>query len=103
MMIMDRRDLNDYCTWLFDVLFEIYNKIDCSKYSTFERRYVGRISELLFNVWLENALESRKINKNEIMELDFDVEENKNFAFKKFVSEDSSVFKSKVFKKKVWE
>jgi hypothetical protein len=31
---------------------------------------------LLFNVWLENALESRKINKNEIMELDFDVEEN---------------------------
>lgn len=76
MIIMDRRDLNDYCAWLFDVLFDIYDQIDCSKYSAFEKRYVGRISELLFNVWLEYALESGRINKNEIMELAFDVEEN---------------------------
>lgn len=37
---------------------------------------MGRLSELLFNVWLNNAIACRNVSKNEIMELDFDVEEN---------------------------
>ena len=76
MMIMNRSILNDYCVWLFDILFEVYEKIDCSNYSPFEKRYVGRISELLFNVWLAKALENGAIKRHEIMELGFDVEEN---------------------------
>lgn len=76
MMIMAGNILNDYCTWLYDVLFEVFKNIDCSKYTAFEKRYIGRISELLFNIWIENALACGKIRKYEIMELDFDVEEN---------------------------
>lgn len=76
MMIAERKIIDDYCTWLFDVLFAVFGKIDSSKYNAFEKRYIGRISELLFNVWLEKAIECGKIKRNEIMELDFDVEEN---------------------------
>lgn len=76
MMIMEQNLLNEYCTWLFDVLFEVFKQIDCRNYSAFEKRYVGRISELLFNVWLEKVLESGRVRKDETMELDFDVEEN---------------------------
>lgn len=76
MMIAERGIVCNYCKWLFDILFEIYKKIDTSNYSVFEKRYVGRIGELLFNVWFEKAIECGKFKKNETMELDFDVEEN---------------------------
>ena len=76
MMIMEKSFFNDYCTWLFDILFEVYKIVDCSSYTAFEKRYVGRLSELLFNVWLENAIASGKVKKNETMELAFDIEEN---------------------------
>lgn len=76
MMIAERDIINDYCTWLFDILFAIFKTVDSSNYSAFEKRYIGRISELLFNVWLEKAIECGKIKKSEILELDFDVEEN---------------------------
>lgn len=76
MMIAEHTLLNDYCTWLFDVLFDVFKKIDSSNYSAFEKRYIGRISELLFNVWIIKAIEGGKIKKNEIMELDFDISEN---------------------------
>lgn len=76
MMIAERGIMNDYCEWLFDVLFDVFERVDSSSYSAFEKRYVGRISEILFNVWLEKAIQSGKIQKNEILELAFDVEEN---------------------------
>ena len=76
MMILERDLLNDYCTWLFDILFEVFKRIDRRNYSAFEKRYIGRISELLFNVWLEKVLEDERVKKNEIMELAFDVDEN---------------------------
>ena len=76
MVIAERNIINDYCEWLFDVLFTIYKKIDSSNYSTFEKRYIGRMSELLFNVWFEKAIDCGKIKKNETLELDFDVDDN---------------------------
>ena len=57
MLIMKKEILNEYCTWLFDILFELQNRIDESKYDTFHARFYGRISELLLDVW---------INKNQI-------------------------------------
>lgn len=76
MMIMEKSFLNEYCTWLYDILFEVFKNIDCSTYTAFEKRYVGRLSELLFNVWLEQAISSEMLKKDETMELAFDVEEN---------------------------
>lgn len=76
MMIMDKRLLNEYCIWLFDILKNVFEQVDTSNYQPFEKRYIGRISEILFNVWLIYKVENSDINKNEVMELDCFVEEN---------------------------
>lgn len=55
--IMKKDILDKYCTWLFNILNELENRIDPSKYDAFHARYPGRISEVLLDVW---------INKNNI-------------------------------------
>ena len=57
MFIMKKEILNEYCTRLFDILFELEKRTDASKYDSFHARFYGRVSELLLDVW---------INKNEI-------------------------------------
>lgn len=76
MMIIDRNLLNDYCDWLFNILDDVFKQIDTTNYPVFTKRYVGRISEILFNVWLERNLGSGIIKKSEVMELKCNVEEN---------------------------
>lgn len=76
MMIMEKSLLNDYCTWLFDILDDLFEQIDTTSYPDFTKRYVGRMSEILFNVWLEKKLSYGEISKNEIKELKCSVEEN---------------------------
>ncbi len=54
-MLIARRDIYDaYCSWLFDILFELENRLDISSYAPFEARVFGRIGELLLNVWVEH-------------------------------------------------
>lgn len=68
MMIM-RKDLFDsYCNWLFDILFELENRIDAKskKLSAFQGRFYGRVSEIIFNVWLDYQIKSGVVTKNEI-------------------------------------
>ncbi len=57
MFIMKKDILNDYCNWLFDILFELEKRVDNAKYDAFHGRFYGRVSELLLDVW---------INKNNI-------------------------------------
>lgn len=57
MFIMKKEILNEYCTWLFDILFELEKRTDASQYDSFHARFYGRVSELLLDVW---------INKNQI-------------------------------------
>lgn len=52
MFIMKKEILNEYCTWLFDILFELEKRIDVTKYDAFHARFFGRISELLLDVWI---------------------------------------------------
>jgi hypothetical protein len=52
MLIMKKEVLNDYCKWLFDILFELEKRIDVSKYDDFHKRFYGRISERLLDVYL---------------------------------------------------
>ena len=52
MFIMKKDKLDEYCTWLFDILFELEKIIDISQYDTFHSRFFGRVSELLLDVWL---------------------------------------------------
>lgn len=69
MMIMDKKYLNDYCSWLFDILFELRERIDTQRLSSFQGRLYGRISEIIFNVWLDYQIKSRKLKKSQIKEI----------------------------------
>ena len=52
MFIMKRYAVDEYCEWLFPILFELEEKVDVSEYDAFQARLFGRVSELLLNVWL---------------------------------------------------
>ena len=62
MMIMKKELLNDYCQWVFDILFELEKRIDISKYDAFHSRFFGRVSELLLDVWINtNGLKYEEV------------------------------------------
>ncbi len=53
MFVMKKQLFDEYCSWLFSILFELEKRIDVTNYSQYEARVFGFISERLFNVWLE--------------------------------------------------
>jgi len=53
MFIMRKELVNEYCKWLFDILFKLEEQIDISSYDKYQRRIYGFLSERLFNVWIE--------------------------------------------------
>lgn len=53
MFIMKRELADAYCAWLFDILFELENRLDISAYSKNDARVFGFVSERLLDVWLE--------------------------------------------------
>lgn len=53
MLILKREHVDAYCTFLFDVLFELEKRVDASAYDSFHARFFGRVSELLLDVWME--------------------------------------------------
>lgn len=66
MFIMKKEILNEYCKWLFDILFELEKNIDAKKYDSFHARFYGRISELLLDVWIN----TNKIKYEEVKVMD---------------------------------
>ena len=50
---MRKDKLDEYCQWLFDILFRLEEELKDKKYNAFHARYPGRVSELLLDVWLE--------------------------------------------------
>lgn len=52
MCIMKRELLNDYCSWMFDILFELEKEVDMKNLSSFDARLYGRVSEFLLDIWL---------------------------------------------------
>lgn len=71
MCIMKQNLLNDYCEWLFDILFSLEEELDDSDLSAFQSRLYGRVSEIIFNVWLEQKLREGIISKATIKELPY--------------------------------
>lgn len=69
MFIMDRDLLDNYCSWLFDILFKLDNRIDTSSLSDFQKRYAGRVAERLFNVWLLYNKKTLNISSSDITEI----------------------------------
>ena len=53
MFIMRRERMDEYCGWLFDILFELEKRLDISGYTPYDRRVFGFVAERLLDVWLE--------------------------------------------------
>lgn len=93
MMILRSDLMDDYCTWLFNILFQVADRVDASQLSDFDSRFCGRISEILFDVWLEKKVEDGTVKKDEIKELPYMEQVNWLFKIKSFLA-------AKFFKKK---
>ena len=63
--------LDEYCTWLFDILFTLENQVDIRNYSYFQGRYCGRVGELILNVWLCYQVENGRLQKSDIKVLPY--------------------------------
>ena len=84
MFIMKKEKLNEYCTWLFDILFELEKLVDVSKYDSFHARFFGRISELLLDVWINtNKLSYKEIKVIDIENVNW-IKKGKAFLSAKF-------------------
>lgn len=66
MCIMKKEILEEYCDWMFDILFELEKRADVSQYSDFHKRFYGRVSELLLDVWIN----TKKLNYVEVPVID---------------------------------
>lgn len=53
MFIMKKNIFEQYCEWLFDVLFELEKRLDITEYNENDSRVYGFVSELLLDVWIE--------------------------------------------------
>lgn len=73
MMIMRKDYLDQYCSWLFPILFELEERMKDNEtmqsLTPFQSRFYGRVSEIIFNVWLERQLKTGNIRKSELMEI----------------------------------
>ena len=51
-MVTSKPLYDEYCEWLFDILFELEKRLDISNYSLKDSRVFGYVSERLLDVWL---------------------------------------------------
>lgn len=82
MLIMEQGLFNEYCSWLFDILFELRAQIGTefeASLDKFQGRFYGRISEIIFNVWLFEQQRRGIIKSSEIREIPFIHMENINW------------------------
>lgn len=86
MMILKAELMDDYCSWLFNILYQVADQVDGSNLSAFDSRFCGRISEILFDVWLERKIEEGTLKKSEIKELPYMEQVNWPFKIKSFLA-----------------
>lgn len=60
MFIAGRKFVDEYCEWLFTILFELEKRVDLSGRTRYQKRMFGFMAERLFNVYLHH---NRKILK----------------------------------------
>ena len=69
MMILRRDLLDAYCQWLFGILFALRERMKDVELDAFQARFYGRVSEIIFNVWLDYQLKNGVIAPEELREI----------------------------------
>ncbi|MBQ7506600.1 MAG: DUF4422 domain-containing protein [Lachnospiraceae bacterium] len=64
MIITKKQIFDEYCSWLFDILFAVEKETDLSGYDTFQARLYGYLSERLLRMWL-------MMHKYRVIEVDY--------------------------------
>lgn len=54
MFISKKSLIDNYCNWLFNILFELEKEVDLSRYDDYNKRMFGFVAERLFNVWIHH-------------------------------------------------
>lgn len=67
MMIAKREIYNEYCEWLFTILFECKDICDYSRYDPYQRRVFGFLSERLFTVWVFHNIGKYKFKEYDVV------------------------------------
>lgn len=64
MIITKKEIFDEYCSWLFDILFEVEKRTNITNYNEYNKRIYGFLSERLFNIWLlkNNKYKVKQIN-----------------------------------------
>lgn len=52
-LITSKEMYDRYCTWLFDILFEVQRRTDLTGYNGYQKRLFGFLSEFLQTVWIQ--------------------------------------------------
>ncbi|MBR6321305.1 MAG: DUF4422 domain-containing protein [Lachnospiraceae bacterium] len=66
MMVMKQPWLDRYLKWLFEILFRLEKRFELKESSAYQRRYCGRIAEILLNVWLDREIRGGLLAKDRV-------------------------------------
>ena len=66
MFIAPKPLMDDYCQWLFAILFPLVDQLGDEGMTAFEKRYPGRVSEILWNVYLDRLVSTGELKREEI-------------------------------------
>ena len=66
MFVMPKKMSDSYCEWLFDILLELEKRVDMPELTGFQGRFYGRVSEIIFNVWLSYQCKQHDLKVKEV-------------------------------------
>ena len=82
MFICKKQLIDDYCTWLFEILEKMEESTDIVNYDNYQKRIYGFLSERLFNVWIEKnhfrvkEIQVYKIGDSKLNVLKYNIKNN---------------------------
>ena len=86
MFVMKKEIFDGYCDWLFDILFKLKDRVDASCYDSFHARFLGRVSELLLDVYINtNGLKYSEVGVTNAESVNW-IKKGYNFLRSKFAN-----------------